>query len=468
MGASSSTNIIKSITESITKVSNETIQKAIVEQNQSLIIRIQDVQGDVIIDGNKFTQIASVDVSALSASLSSSESQNQLDVELAQMAKAVISGLNLLNFSFSTNNIDMLIKSCIDIKNVAIQACMVNIKQNINVDVSNVDGDVKLLNTKTNQVAKSINNCVQEAANSSTTFQDITQKINQSAISETVGLDLNFIAIIIGAMILTGAGGAYAGSKFVFPAILIGSIVTGALWFTWTSSEIISYGFMNSLISESNECEAGVSETEEIGSANLASEKCYNDGKCMAYEYTEGKATFFHQAPAISCVNYFKDPSNKDKTSTLIKPSIYKTATTDPKTDLNDSNNTDPGDGWLNTQDGSVWVKVSGVWFKRTVLSPGDVSWGEGAPTEGTPGSIYIDHTNNSVLKVYKKSAEGWSQTSTIKGPGVNVESSIDSSKTVGFRETYSKTWLLYISIGLLIVGLIGIVVTNRRRSVKS
>ncbi len=55
------------------------------------------------------------------------------------------------------------------------------------------------------------------------------------------------IALIIVAMGLTGVGGVYAGGKIIFPAVLIGSIVSFVLYFQWTVREISSYSFVQIL-----------------------------------------------------------------------------------------------------------------------------------------------------------------------------------------------------------------------------
>ncbi len=53
---------------------------------------------------------------------------------------------------------------------------------------------------------------------------------------------------------LTGVGGVYAGGKIIFPAVLIGSIVSFVLYFQWTVREISSYSFVQNTLSESADC----------------------------------------------------------------------------------------------------------------------------------------------------------------------------------------------------------------------
>ncbi len=49
------------------------------------------------------------------------------------MAKAVISGLNLAQLADANNTVDSLINTCIEIKNITTQQCMMNTSQKINV-----------------------------------------------------------------------------------------------------------------------------------------------------------------------------------------------------------------------------------------------------------------------------------------------------------------------------------------------
>ncbi len=85
---------------------------------------------------------------------------------------------------------------------------------------------------------------LKKAASNNKNLQDISSSIQQAATSEAKGLSLAMIALIIVAMGLTGVGGVYAGGKIIFPAVLIGSIVSFVLYFQWTVREISSYSFV--------------------------------------------------------------------------------------------------------------------------------------------------------------------------------------------------------------------------------
>ncbi len=123
------------------------------------------------------------------------------------------------------------------------------------------------------------------------------------------------IALIIVAMGLTGVGGVYAGGKIIFPAVLIGSIVSFVLYFQWTVREISSYSFVQNTLSESADCSIQKSsgELDNIGSAKSASEKCQNDNTCVAYEWQNGQAVYYkNMTIGNSCKSYYSNGAHKD------------------------------------------------------------------------------------------------------------------------------------------------------------
>ncbi len=56
----------------------------------------------------------------------------------------------------------------------------------------------------------------------------------------------------------------------------------------------------------------------------------------------------------------------------------------------------------------------------------------------------------------------------SFKGIGPIVNSNVENSKSVGFAMESKKQWLLYLAIGLLIVGVIGMAFTSGMFSKKN
>jgi hypothetical protein len=478
MGASVSSNVTKLVTNAIVRTSNEIIESAHATQNQSIIISVKDTEGNVEISSNTIKQTATVSMSGLVDALNNSENNIKLDQQIAQMAKAIISGLNLAQLADANNTVDSLIKTCIEVKNVTTQQCMIANMQNINLAVEGTKGNVSIVENDIGELASSIQSCVVKAVENNKTLQDLTSTIKQASTSEAKGLSLAMIGLIIIAMALTGVGGIYAGNKIIFPAVLLGSIVSFVLYFQWTSREISSYSFVGNTISESNDCSISksVGELENIGSAKSASENCQNDTTCSAYEWYNGQAVYYKNIKiGDACKSYYFGGSHKDN-SEIIKQIVFKKGARNPT-------KTDVANAWLNTSDGSFWVfgLQTGTyvgdgngegWNKKDNFEKRPnrtIDWGEGLPstiTSQADGDVWIDYKNPSLLKIYtytfiQGSGLQWRSIKTIQGVGPIINSNVEKSKSVGFAIENKKSWLLYLAVGLLIVGIIGLAFTN-------
>jgi hypothetical protein len=104
MGASISKNVSENITRSMATISTNIIQNTEISQNSKQIISVSNIEGDVVISGNTFTQEAKINMSSLMKALSSDEAQQEILQNLIQESKAEISGLNLFQFSQSRTN----------------------------------------------------------------------------------------------------------------------------------------------------------------------------------------------------------------------------------------------------------------------------------------------------------------------------------------------------------------------------
>ena len=107
MGASVSKNIANVVTRSVAKVSSNIIQNSKLSTDNTQIISVKDVHGDVHISGNRFTQVATINMEQLMDALSTEGAQQSIMQELAQEAKSVTSGLNLGQFSDAQNTLDI-------------------------------------------------------------------------------------------------------------------------------------------------------------------------------------------------------------------------------------------------------------------------------------------------------------------------------------------------------------------------
>jgi hypothetical protein len=471
MGSSISKNVVNFVSDIITTTTNEVLLKQEVNNNQSLIIRIHDTEGDVNIHDNVFEQRATVSIKALQTTLLNTEINQKIDQQIAQAAKSVISGINLLQFSNAENTIDNLIKACIEIKNTTLQTCLSSTNQNINIIVEYTKGNVNISNIKTKQMAVVFNECVQNATNSNKTIQDVITKLDQAASATSEGFSLWAIAGIIIGIVLIGGGsfaiGVTAVTKIVFPATLIASCISGVLYFTLTTNPtILSYGYVDKLLSENSNCEVSSKATESVATSTLASEKCLN-GNFSAYEWNNGKAIFYDQKIGQACINSYTY-ENKDKTP-LISNLVYKKGEHD--TLDSDQINTLR----LNTSNNKLWFYDNSKQWKEIGTFSNTINWDNIDPSgKGSEGNLFINYEKN---KLFKYDGTKWIEQCNSNNndkdckimqniPTNSINSNVEKSKFVGFkRDGLRKKWLLYLAIGLFVVGVIGIVLTNKPKT---
>lgn len=460
MGASVSSNITKIVTTAIVNASTETIQKINVSQDQSILINVEDTQGDVIIKDNVFIQKATLNLNTLSSILTTNAMQNKIDSDIAQMAKSIISGLNLAQLADASNLVNSVISSSINIKNQAIQDCFTSTNQTLEINVQRTQGNVYIEKIVSTQLNDHVNSCVQNAASNNNTISDLESKIKQASTSEAKGLSLEFIVLIIVAMGGTGLGGVYIGSKIVFPAILIMSILSFILYTQWTIKEISSYPFSSLLITESQDCIKPTETETPYTSARLVSEACLNDPDCQAYQWYNNKGILIKTPLNDSCISYYKNASHLDHQSTIVSP-IFLSFSTDPQ--YNNLANV-----YLNSSNGTLFVsKGDGVWeSKGPIINYGStVTWGKGDPIDrAIRNTFYVNYTDPSKFVIYIGDGANWNifNDANIKGIEPIIDSKAESSKFVGFVVKSKRPWLLYLSIGLFVVGLIGLFVMNK------
>lgn len=496
MGASVSKNVADVVTTSMASVTAKVLNNMSITSNQKNIIHVDHVTGDVDISGNRVSNMVKINLYVLSTTLDQADLKLQVDQNIAQAAKALISGLNLVQFSDAVNTINTTIKACIDIKNEVVQNCLLSGSQTSTITISHVNGNVKITDNDVVQIANMLSSCVQNAASNNRTISEVQQKLDQSAVAESQGLSLNLIVAIIIGIMVTGVGGTYAfgkvGSKLIFPIMLLGSVITFVLYFVKTKKTISSYAFEKGLISTTTTCEGTKpGEQNHYASPTTLSDTCEASSTCMAYEWsnaTKKGRMYFHPLPE-ACINELKSRNHKDH-KPVIKKVVFVKGTTNPTT-IN-------GNVYLNTTTGKIWLRGTNV-FQSPTIPPGlssvygsggiyttafgadasdsdwhesisvqklptaRIDWGESLPSPIQAAhnhDVWIDVRDPAKLVVYRYDGAKWVLSETLLGPG-NIVNASSLNNTVGFAVDQRRTWMLVTSIGLFVVGLVGLVVTN-------
>jgi hypothetical protein len=247
MGSAVSKNITKAATEAIAKVSNNIITTTKLTTDQTQIISVTDVAGDVTISGNTFTQKANVNIKSLMNTLVQEDIQQALTMEIAQTCKSIVSGLNIFQFPNAQNEINLFLKASSELMNTISLSCASSVSENQVITVTRVKGSVYIENNIMNQMADIFQSCIQDAVSKNTVFQQLQEKIDQSATSQAEGLDLwqiiILIAIVMGVPAVSVIGGIAVVGRYLFPISIIAGAGCLVLYYTWINESIYSHAF---------------------------------------------------------------------------------------------------------------------------------------------------------------------------------------------------------------------------------
>jgi hypothetical protein len=117
MGSAISKNITNAATAAIAKVSNNIIVTTKLSTDQTQIISVTDVDGDVHISDNTFTQKANINIKSLLNALIQESVQQDLTMQIAQACKSIVSGLNMFQFPNAQNEINLFLKASVELMN---------------------------------------------------------------------------------------------------------------------------------------------------------------------------------------------------------------------------------------------------------------------------------------------------------------------------------------------------------------
>jgi hypothetical protein len=484
MGASISQNITTVATEAIAKVSNNIIQNIQLTTDQTQIISVSDVDGDVVISGNTFTQKANLNMQSLMKALVQEDIQQALVMEIAQAAKSVVSGLNLFQYADAQNNINLLLKASAELMNTISNSCISSMSQNEVITVSRVKGNVYIQNNLFEQIADIVGSCVQDAVSQNKILQDLEAKIDQSSSSEAEGLSLIqiiiLVLIILGVPAVSVIGGVAVVGKYIFPvSILIGAVCM-VLYQTWVNETIFSHAF-SPLIRYLKDCDFKLltNTVTSFDTSRDAANACRSNPGCAAFDWQgaviddKGNHTSF-TPPQTTFYSYVSDICEKTikqspDHSKVFRPPIFITGKGIPGQAKGDVYlDTTTSDYYYFDRDIRQWVK-QGAFAHSDFTSRHSISWGTDLPsvqTEGIPGSVYVLYspTNPIYFHVYVKNPDGWKLNDpSLKGPGL-IPDTPDNINVSGFTTVQKKNWLLYFGGSLFTIGILGSVFAFKKQ----
>jgi hypothetical protein len=486
MGASVSKNISSSVTKAIAKVSSEIIQKTELSQDQSQIISVRNVHGNVHVSRNKFIQKATVNMKSLLDALSKEENQQKILMELTQHAKSITSGLNLGQYANAQNVMNTLIEATVNLLTTINQTCAAFTKQFQEINIKRVYGDVYVNDNVFDEIYNVLQNCSEQAIADSESIQDLTNKLSQSASATSEGLSgwaiVALIAIILGTPVIGVAISGLVFLKFIFPIILIiGSILLVLYYMNVNAKQKMNLVGFSSFIKKTPSCFATPLDEVNLLGQNLtaieASNACLKNANCKAFDWkglnVSNNGKFIESLPVT---NFYSSVSNDciknippDHTILLRTPDAFQ-GTIEPNEILGSRK----GDIYLNTNNGTWYQKVIG-WEPMGVMTNvkfNKITWGSIDPmktnllSSPTKDDVYVyrNISNPLYFYVYRFSVNGaskgvWQLEHKIRGPGL-ISATPSVINTSGFKQLKSPEWMLYSGLICTIVGFVGTTVT--------
>ena len=493
MGAAKSKNIVSMITDSVTKVITNVVANAKITSDNTQVIYIE-AEGDIDISGVEIEQNVTLNLKALQDALSNSNVQQSFINDIMQKAKAAISDINLLQFSEAESMIENIVKLSNEMYTAISQTCLAQISQTQKLYVRSINGNVRMNNTTIKQLSDISNQCSQNASANNALVQEIQNKFEQISESETKGISIwGIVALALVALLavvlpialpVLGLTSSVTSVilKIVYPIMMIVGIVFLILYFKGGKRVIGGYPFSR-LFANQRACgdmrALGNNSNENYTDAIKAATACEQNSSCMAFDYqtttvSEGvptklekpRALFYSTKPSDQCLESMRN--NKDKTDIIRMPKFTVSEKRPDKPSMREA--------YINpittkieqyARNANRWEFVSVIdkkyeTNKEPIVRITDVNPNNLKLTDIKHGDLAIVYDRSQdafMLEVfeYNSAQKFWQKLKDIHGPEpiANVDIDMNTSGAITVQKT---SWQLYIGIGLLAIGGIGLI----------
>lgn len=205
MGSASSRNVVQSVANVSAESTNSAIQTVAASARSFQAINIAGVAKDVTVRNVRMDGRVEMSVEAYLDATQTNEVQQKIAQQMEQMAKASVSGINLGNSSSTSNSVSTNINAVVRSSNMTSQQCDTEALSSQVINVADVGGSVLAENIDMGSAVRAIVSCRVRAVNGNQSVQDLQQTVKQTAISETVGLDLAaLIWVVVGIVAVVG------------------------------------------------------------------------------------------------------------------------------------------------------------------------------------------------------------------------------------------------------------------------
>ena len=304
MGNAKSTNVAKAVVDIYSKIAAETVQTSTISTSNTQIISVDGSGGDVNISGNTITQTAKVNMTVLMDSISNVDSQKRIGVQLDQLAKSLVSGLNFFTFDDAKNTAESIVKSQTTINNAIRQSCALNANNVQSITIKNVKGSVNITNNVLSQMSEIFDKCALKSVLGVKAIDDVQQRLNQEAESKLEGFNLAWLAAAVLAFVLVpvlvAARVTSNALRFVFPLMIAIGGVFFALYFTLGKTYMKSSNYTRPF---GDTCTGNVDNSVKATTiVRQAMDACLQSSSCRVVDarLTEKGGTVAKQVPEIT------------------------------------------------------------------------------------------------------------------------------------------------------------------------
>lgn len=477
MGGSVSKNATDVVIKAVVKISSKIVQDTKISYDSSQVIYIKDIAGDVIIRGNKMIQHATVNMQALFNALSSETAQQNLALELAQSAKALTAGLNLGQFSYAENDMNIFIQTSIELATEISQSCAEMAKQEQKIVIEHVKGSVVIENNVFEQMANLMETCLQTSISNSNALQSIILKLTQDSSATSQGLSewalVAVLAILVGAPTIAVTVIGKDVLNYLFPIMMVAGVVMVIIYYA-TKKQSMPVKAYSSFIDKTPSCLADPSHPPPkltYTTAEAAGNFCQQDPTCAAFDW---KGIDITNTGSYTPVNppetrIYKSVSSdcrtkigEDNVNMLRAPVVFFGASTPPSS----IQGLLKGDVWIDTRT-SAWHQLITAWASKGTIIPDHftkltIQKTDPTTQSGIDGEYVISYTEDDpeYFNIYAQQNGRWNYKAAVRGPGM-FAAAPPITNASGVKEDTGKLWLLYGGIGAAILGLGGTIVTT-------
>ena len=514
MGQATSKNETNITTKALTKVATNIINSTEASTDQEQAIIVNNTEGDVDIGNINMQQTSTINLDSLLKAMSSSEAQQDISQELSQTAKSLVSGINLLQETDSSNTMNAYLQATVDISTNIEQYCKSKIEQNQKIQVSNTKGNVTIHDIGMQQVSDILSSCIEDAVASSSAIQSVSQKLKQDSSSTSKGVSEWAVVLmaLIGLLIMVAPVavplifGSSAIVKIImlilFPMILFAGIFM-IVWY-YNSIETYMDGYEFSRLISGVSCDGKSYKTvTDISSAGSASEACKKDDKCVAVDWQgmninanndpeilEKPKTTFYKSVGSECLNSIND--KKDNVNLMGIPNVQVSN----KKDINkwvksfgyENKPIKNGDVWIdisdiknptikkfstytNTFENSIPLKIDNTENKNIIFQSPD---GNNEPADNSDKNAIIikfkgdtgffnsyiwgkaDGNTKDSWQITPLAVPGKSANTPVKIDANGVQSEVINSTAFKNRKRKYGSWMLWVGVAMIVLGGVG------------